>query len=147
MSLNCNLFYCKNLSKQVVCDMAEVQMKLSCCSFYLSLPSCCSRLYLSCLTVNALFWVCRWALSTLSPRRTSQTEEKQLTSPFLKLKASGLWSKGSFLSSHRHRVETWKSWRWYVWKLRSHQSDPDAHSKTCLLLGCSDETGYVTILK
>ena len=33
-------------------------------------------------------------------------EEKQLTSSFLTLKGSRLWSKGPFLSSHHHREET-----------------------------------------
>lgn len=97
------------------------------------------------LTANALFWVCRWALITLPSTKTSQAEEKELTSHFLKAEGSGLRSKGPFLNHHHHRAETGPA--------GNHEGGTCANSGATggiqmhTPVGRSEKTGYMTILK
>lgn len=83
-------------------------------------------------------------LLALSSTKTSQAEEKQLTSHF-KLKGSGLQSKGPFLNHHHHRAETGPAGKDEDGTCGNSGATREIHMHT--LAGHSEKTVYMTILK
>lgn len=92
-----------------------------------------------------LFSVFAGGLLALSSTETSQAEEKQLTSHFLKLKGSGLQSKGPFLNHHHHRAETGPAGKDEGGTCGNSGATREIHMHT--LAGRSEKTVYMTILK